>query len=145
MISGQPAKVTGVISYNFGTSNTVVTTQPGPPVDPSTPIPAPPTPEELRDGLPKKKLHAWLWAMIVRVEKKTSPTPNESSFVRDGKARVSLTLTRPASAKLLETLKALGFEVGKSDGTTITGTIAIEKLRELADVEEIKYILPRSL
>jgi len=145
MISGQPVKVTGVISYNFGTSGTTITTNPGPPVESTTVIPAPPTPEQLRDKLHKQKLHAWLYAAILRVEKKTSPTPNESAFVRDGKASVSLTLTKPLSAKLLETLKALGFEVGKADGTSISGTIAIERLRELADVEEVKYILPRML
>lgn len=145
MISGQPVKVTGVISYNFGTSNTVITTQPGPPVDPSTPIPATPTPDQIRDKLHKQKLHAWLWAVILRLDKKTSPTPNEPTFVRDGRASVSLTLTKPATAKLLETLKALGFEVGKSEGTSITGTISIEKLRELADVEEVKYIIPRTV
>jgi len=145
-VSGSPVKTVSVINYNF--------------VDPlkeaRTNAAAgklairnensrPPTEAELRELREKQKLHTWLYAVVARLEKKTSPTPNESQFVRDGRASVSLTLTNPASSKLLEELKALGFEVVKSEGTSITGTIAIEKLRELADVQEVKYILPRDI
>jgi Ca-activated chloride channel family protein len=141
MMSGQPVKVTGVITYNFGTSGTTIVANPGEPVGPLTPS-LTLTPQEIRDRLHKKKLHRWLYAVL---QKNSSPTPNESTFVRDGEASISLTLTKPATTDLLETLKALGFESLKLEGTSITGTIAVEKLRELADVEEIKYILPRAI
>lgn len=141
MMSGQPVKVTGVITYNFGTAGTTIVANPGELVGPLTRS-LTLTPQEIRDRLHKKKLHAWLYAVLQR---NTSPTPNESSFVRDGRASISLTLTKPATPKLVEELRALGFEVVEVGGTSVTGTIAVEKLRELADVEEIKYILPRAI
>lgn len=142
MIGGLARTTNVLISYNFTESNITASvgrddgTQPT--VQPVLEL----TQEEIRDRLHKKKLHTWLYALI---EKKTSPTPNESAFVRDGRASVSLTLIKPASAKLLETLKDLGFEVGKAGGTSIAGTIAIERLRELAEIYEIKYVMPRTL
>ena len=88
-------------------------------------------------------MHVWLYALFDRLGKKTSPTPNESAFVRDGKASVEIRFAGVVTPKLLGQLKALGFEVGKADGTSVTGTISIEKLRELADIFEVKYVMPR--
>lgn len=50
---------------------------------------------------------------------------------------------KASSEKLFGSVLALGFEVGKSEGTTVTGSITVEKLRALAGVEEVKYVLPR--
>ncbi|MEQ1763422.1 MAG: energy transducer TonB, partial [Pyrinomonadaceae bacterium] len=101
------------------------------------------SPEETRELRLKQKFHTWLYAIVGRIEKKTSPTPNESTFVRDGQASVELTFAGTVTPKLLAQLKAFGFEVGKSSGSSVVGTIAVEKLRELAAVDEVKYVMPR--
>jgi hypothetical protein len=109
------------------------------------PPPSAPTREQIRERVPKQKLHTWLYAVVERVEKKTSPTPNESTFVRDGKASVEIVFTSAVAPSVLEKLKALGVEVGKTDGKSVVGSISIEKLRELAEIDEVKYVMPRML
>lgn len=103
----------------------------------------PPTEADLREVKLKTRLHTWLYVVVERVEKKASPAPNESTFVRDGKASVELLFTTGVTPSVLEKLKALGFEVGKADGKSVVGSIAVEKLRELADIDEVKYVMPR--
>jgi hypothetical protein len=111
--------------------------------DALTVLAAPPTPAQVREKAVKQKLHTWLYAVVDRVEKKASPTPNESTFVRDGRASVEIVFTAAVAPGVLEKLKALGFEVGKADGKSVVGSIVIEKLRELADIDEVKYVMPR--
>ncbi|MEO5858757.1 MAG: TonB family protein, partial [Pyrinomonadaceae bacterium] len=105
----------------------------------------PPTEADLREVKQKTRLHTWLYAAVQRIEKKTSPTPYESTFVHDGRASVALVFSTAVTPTLLNQLKALGFEVGKSSGSAVIGTIAVEKLRDLADIYEIKYVMPRML
>jgi len=111
--------------------------------DALTVLAAPPTPAQVREKAVKQKLHTWLYAVVDRVEKKASPTPNESTFVRDGRASVEIVFTAAVAPGVLEKLKALGFEVGKADGKSVVGSIVIEKLRELAEIDEVKYVMPR--
>ncbi len=140
LISGKPVMVTGVITYNF-----IGADRSSPPPSDAEAAIVTPSVEQLREMRLKRMMHTWLYAVVERIEKKTSPTPNESTFVRDGKASVELTFERVVTPKLIERLKALGFEVGKSSDSTVIGTIAIERLRELADVDEVKYVIPRVL
>jgi hypothetical protein len=102
------------------------------------------SPDETRELRLKQKFHTWLYSVVDRVEKKASPTPNESTFVRDGKASVELVFTAAITPGVLEKLKALGFEVGKDDGKSVVGSIAVEKLRELAEIDEVKYVIPQT-
>lgn len=103
----------------------------------------PQTPEEKREYRLKEKLHAWIYALVDRLGKNISAaTDNESKFVRDGKADVRVDLSTK-NAAVLEKLKAAGLEITTEKGLNISGRIAIEKLAALAEIEEVKLILPR--
>lgn len=147
-LSGKPVRVTGVITYNFTgpTSATLnVTVAPGT-MDaevPGKPIPAPPTPGMLRDKMLKEKMHSWVYGLVTRMRTSSYDlTPNEAKFVHDGKAivRIELWMKKP---EILEKLKALGFEIVSDTSRMLTGRIAVEKLEALAEIEELKLILPK--
>ncbi len=104
----------------------------------------PPTPEMRRTLARADKLHTWIFDLVERLEKGIAePTPNEAAFVRDGKASISIDIfdTSPAA---VQKIKQLGFEpaVGKS-GARLYGRIPIRNLAALADLENVKLILPR--
>ena len=103
------------------------------------------TPEQIRMQKLKEKLHLWVYALVSRLRLgKNDLTPNEAKFVRDGKASIRVVLTEKP-AETIEKLKALGMEVEPSkDGVNITGRIAVEKLAALAEIGEVKLILPRT-
>jgi Ca-activated chloride channel family protein len=105
---------------------------------------APLTPEELREQRLKTKLHGWLYAIVIRLDKKdSSPGPNEAAFVREGKAAIRIELSE-ASPETFEKLKALGFELVSQKGDkTLIGQIPIEKLAALADIDAVNLILPK--
>jgi hypothetical protein len=121
-------------------------------VPPPPPLPRPPqpkpvvpnTPEQLRETQLKGKLHSWLYTILDRLAKgDAKPTPNEVMFVRDGKADVQIELSARSPA-IIEKLKAAGFEIVAEKGKTIiAGRIALGKLAALADIEEVKLILPK--
>ena len=102
------------------------------------------TPEMTRETLLKQKLQAWLYAIIDRIAKGDKvAAPNEVKFVRDGKADIQVELTM-SSPKIIEKLKAAGFEVLRErDKTLFVGRIALDKLAALAEIEEVKLILPK--
>lgn len=148
MLSGQPVKVVGVVTYNFNdpakpTNVTVVTENIS--VQPSeSPIETVVTPEMIRDARLKEKLHTWLYSLVTRLAKgDTRPTANESFFVRDGKAEIRIDLTKRA-VEVIEKLKAAGFEMTDDKGKTeIIGRIAIEKLATLGEIAEVRLVLPK--
>ena len=147
MVGGVPLTTRSIINYDFNASGVTSSVQHsvGAVVNPAVPESRPLTPQEAGELRLKQKLHVWLYAVVDRIEKSAAVSPNESMFVRDGKASVELTFNGKVTPTLLAQLKAIGFEVEKSDKSSATGTIAIEKLRELADVYEIKYVMPRVL
>ncbi len=145
MMSGQPVKVTGVITYNFVNPNDagniqIATGELSPETSPQTP----PTAEMLREQLIKDKLHSWVYALFDRTRKNVSEAaPNESAFVKDAQAHLEIVLTSRTQA-LLDQLAAIGFTIIKDDkAKTITGHIAIDKIGSLAELTEIKLVLPR--
>jgi len=102
------------------------------------------TEEMKREQQLKGKLHAWLYVLVERLGKvDTKPAFNESLFVRDGKAEIQVELT-VRSAEVIEKLKAVGFELVSEKGkTAVTGRVALDKLADLAGIEEVKLILPK--
>lgn len=102
------------------------------------------TPKLPREKRLKEKLHTWIYALVVRLAKgNEKPNANESLFVRDGNAEIRITLTK-RSAEVIEKLKAAGFEIVTDKGKTeIVGRIIIAKLAALAEIEEVKLILPK--
>lgn len=144
MLSGVPVKVSGVITYNF------VGNDPGNPtitvgeVQQASEVPQPTalTPEQLRKEKMKGIFHIWLYNLVERVESKVQAGDNESKFVRDGSANIKIVLSAQPSSELTKRLADLGFVVGKSEGTDLTGSISIEKLTSLVDIEEVVLVLP---
>ena len=98
-------------------------------------------PEAIRAQKLKDKLHGWLYAVVQRLEKKTAAGPNEALFVRDGKAEIRITLSA-RSASVLEKLRKAGFEVAGEKGNVLSGRIAIDKLADLADIDEVDLVIP---
>ena len=136
LISGKAVKVTGVVTYNFSKGKNrgirfnkmKVTTA---------------APADLSASRAEQKLHVWLYAIVERLRKGgTSPTPNEATFVHDGKAEVAIELTS-RSPEVLEKLKASGFELtGEKGKFVVTGMIALDRLGALADIGEVDLVLP---
>ncbi len=101
------------------------------------------TPEQAREQKQKEKLHSWVYAVAERVQKNISAAaPNEAKFVRDGKAEIQIVLTANTPEAIAK-LKALGFEVVTEKETTLSGRITIEKLAHLAELDEVKLVLPK--
>ncbi|MCU0239360.1 MAG: VWA domain-containing protein [Pyrinomonadaceae bacterium] len=101
------------------------------------------TEKEKKLEIAKNKLHSWVYDLVERLSKNTStPTANEAYFVKDGKAEISITLNDKSSVAIIEKLKKLGFEVTSENQTIVIGKIAIEKISSLAEIEEVKFILP---
>ncbi|MFN0139157.1 MAG: VIT domain-containing protein [Pyrinomonadaceae bacterium] len=91
-----------------------------------------------------EKLHFWIAAVVGRLQNgRSTPEPNESRFVRDGKAEIQIELFSKSQAAL-DKLKATGFEQTTERGKAVViGRIAIEKLAGLAEIDEVKLILPK--
>jgi Ca-activated chloride channel homolog len=151
-IKFEPRKVNGVpqssivtVIYEFSEKGTGVRVSDG--VDLSSPGTSSagtesPSPQLLRQERLREKLHMWLYALVERIDSKvTTPTTNEVMFVHDDKADIQLDLSA-ADTATIEKLKAAGLEVTGQKGTTLTGRIAVEKLAGLADITEVKLILP---
>jgi hypothetical protein len=103
---------------------------------------APKTAGELRDDMLKSKMHSWVYALMSRLKNNVAtPAENESQFVREGKASVELELSG-ISDNVRAKLKAAGFEILKENKTKLSGRISIDKLASLADIDEVKLILP---
>jgi Ca-activated chloride channel homolog len=89
------------------------------------------------------KLHTWVYDLVERLRKNVSAsTANEGYFVKNGKAEISITLTDKSSKVFIEKLKQLGFEVSSENGTIVSGRISVEKLSQIAELDEVKFILP---
>ncbi len=138
LISGNPVKITGVIVYNFTNPNSPPTVSVGDQtvVDNSQP---PKDPKQLRL---EQKLHFWIYDLVDRLNKGVStPTENEAKFVKNGKAEINIQLSAK-SPEIIEKLKQLGFEVLSENGTNLVGRIAVEKIVQLVEIEEVRLVLP---
>jgi len=83
-------------------------------------------------------------ALIERLKKNDStPTAEEATFVRNGKAELQVWLT-DKSQETIRQLKQLGFEVVLDPKTPklIIGRIAIEKLSALVNLTCVTYVSP---
>ena len=105
--------------------------------------PKPLTIEELRTQRQKTKLHAWIYALITRFRVSGyEVTADEAKFVRDGKADIRLELAK-RSPEVIEKLKAAGFEIVSEKGNVVIGRMAVDKIGSLAELDEVKLVLPQ--
>lgn len=141
MLSGQPVKVAGVITYNFSPDAVGAATSAGELESVSV---APPDPGEQRRQEFVAKLHPSVASLFKRVrEGKGTPGEAEAAFVRDGKAELRVWLTEKSPAVLAQ-LKGLGFELifDAPSASLVVGRMPIEKLSALADVQAVRYVAP---
>lgn len=136
-LSGQPIKVTGIVAYNFGEKGSTVNVENMPPGEAAENPNL--TPEQMRLA---EKLHYWLYDLVERLNKNESADENESKFVFDNKAEITIELTSN-NAVVIEKLRQLGFETDvEFKNGRIIGKILIEKLAALTEIDEVKYISP---
>jgi Ca-activated chloride channel family protein len=141
MMSGQRVKTTGIIVYNFNADNNSATVVAGNPTVISEENPPPFNKDEKQIRL-ETKLHFWLYQTVERLQKgETNPTENEAIFVKDGKAEIRVQLSAKTT-EVLEKLKQFGFEIFGEKETILIGQIPIEKLAQLAEIEEVQLVLP---
>jgi Ca-activated chloride channel family protein len=91
------------------------------------------------------KLHRMLADIVKRLkENNLTPMPEESSFVKIGKAEVQVWLT-DTSDETLAQLKRLGFEVilKPKSGKLLIGRLPIGRLSTLAELKAVRYIAPQ--
>lgn len=135
-LGGMAVTISGVIVYNFADAGAASTTIEKMKVGPLSPA-------EKKQLILSEKLHIWLYAIVERLAKgETNLSPNEARFVRDGKADLRIYLTT-MSPTVVAKLKAAGVEVISENGSTVVGRISIEKLIALAEIEEVKLVLPK--
>lgn len=151
MLSGQPVKVSGVITYNFGTSGTQAQTNFNPSIvapGATDEVKVPDTPEvaeaKKRRQILADKLHFWLFSLVeVLPEGATGPQLDKARFIEGDNARVSITLSA-RTPEVIEKLKSAGLTALAGRGAYIMeGTIPVEKLAEIAMIEEVKVVSPR--
>ena len=77
-------------------------------------------------------------------ENNLTPMPEESSFVKDGKAEVQVWVT-DTSDETLAKLNKLGFEVilKPKSGKLLIGRLPIDRLSTLAELKAVRYIAPQ--
>lgn len=133
-IGDKAVRVRGILSYKFGKTKVE-----GVKVEDMTTMR---TAAEKRAYLRGKKFHVWLYAVMERLSANIAePTPNESTFVSGGKAAVEVTLSANNSA-VIGRLRAVGFETQETNGNTLIGKIPIDRLAELADIDEVQLVIP---
>jgi hypothetical protein len=137
IVNGRSFRVNGTIAYKFVAADNIE-------VFVRRMKAEKPNDAEIRAEGVAGKLHFWVFAVVERLAAgDTVPSANETNFVRDGKANIQLELTVDP-ATVAEKLKEQGFEMVASRGrTTVTGRIAPDKIVGLAEVEEVKLILPK--
>ncbi|HEX8118993.1 MAG TPA: TonB family protein, partial [Pyrinomonadaceae bacterium] len=142
LLSGQPVKVSGVITYNFALTNGAASAS----ESESTTTAAPPTPEEQKWAQFVAKLHPLVASVAERLhEGKGTAVEGEERFVRGGKAELRIRLSDKSPAVLAQ-LRKLGFELILDAASTdlVIGRLPLEKLPALADVQAIRYVAPET-
>jgi Ca-activated chloride channel family protein len=103
------------------------------------------SPEEKKRADLQSKFHPSVLAVIDRLrDKKMIASPDESKFIRDGKAEIQIWLT-DKSDETMAKLKELGFEIVLDPKTAklVIGRLPIEKLAALAELKSVRYVAPQ--
>ncbi len=135
-----PVKIGGVIAYNFTLKNN----KPQAEVSlGSFAVQLTPEQEKLRQI--KLKTADSVFKLIERLQNKTSADADETKFVRDGKAEITVRL-KDLNSATIERLKKLGFTVITEipSAKAVVGSIAIEKISALAEIEAVTFISPQN-
>jgi Ca-activated chloride channel homolog len=141
LMSGQPVKVSGVITYSFALAG-------GAPKVTST-LGGAATAQAGSEEAWRQRLHAKLHPLVASVvvrlrDKNATPGAEEATFIREGKAELRIRLSEKTPA-VLARLKQLGFELILDPQTSrlVVGRLPVEKLAALLDVEAVLYVSPQ--
>lgn len=147
LMSGTPVKTTGVINYNFvdredafvEEREKILAKEAEISVEKAWLTPAQQA-EAARHRLFSEKLHFWIFALVERAGKPETPALNEPKFVIRGTANIKIVLStnRPG---IPDGIRAAGF-VGTREGGILIGSIPVARLAELAELTEVKIVLP---
>jgi Ca-activated chloride channel family protein len=134
---GKPARLRGTVVYRFEKGMDVKT-------ELRFMKTAPANDAELRVFGIREKLHFWLYDLVQRRQSgKTVAGPNESKFISSGRAVLKVQM-RERNGASLSKLKAVGFEVVKDSGKSqVEGRIGIDKIVDLAAMEEVMLVVPK--
>ncbi|MDQ3800359.1 MAG: TonB family protein [Acidobacteriota bacterium] len=124
-------KITGVLVYNFKDENNISVS---------------PELQNARVEVKPNKLHSAVRALVERLKNnQTPPAPDETKFVKDGKAEIIVRL-RQLTPEAIAGLKTLGFEslAEMPSANAVVGRIAPEKLAALAELEAVTFISPQN-
>ena len=144
LLSGQPVRVSGVITYNFDLSGAANGATSAGELESVTAAPPDPAEQKRREFL--KRLHPLVAAVWERLrEGKGTPGEAEQKFVREGKAELRIYLSEKTPAVLAQ-LKKLGFELVLDDPSSglVIGRLPVEKIQALADIEAVRYVAPQT-
>jgi hypothetical protein len=128
LLSGQPVKVSSVVTFNFKLGADTVPAL---------------TAQRRRELL--SRMHPAVASVVERLlGGNAAPGEEEATFVRDGKAELRIWLKEKSPAVLAQ-LNALGFELILDAHSTglVVGRLPVEKLTALADLKAVRYIAPQ--
>jgi hypothetical protein len=104
------------------------------------------SPAEQKFQAALQKLQPRVAAVVTRLKNSnSSPSADESKFVRNGKAEIQVWLS-DKSDETMAKLKELGFEIILNPKTAkmVIGRLPIEKLATLAELESVRYVAPQT-
>ena len=136
LAEGRAVRVAGLIVYNFVNAGKIE-------VSVRKMVAEPLNAEEKKALLVAQKLHFWLYDLYVRVrDGKTDAGANDAKFVRDGLASIEIALVPDST---LDALRKSGFDGEFVKGSRIkaVGRIAPDKLGALAELNEVRLIIPK--
>jgi Ca-activated chloride channel family protein len=132
---GVPGGVLGGIMPSVSARRAAIPLQEA--VPPPTPPPVYAAPREMKDSAASPKASPAIASLIARVKAGGRPSVDEAQFVFGDKARVRVTIT---AGMPLETLRRLGFELTRTEGSVMVGQIAVDKLEALVKLPGVVFV-----
>ncbi|MDQ3634274.1 MAG: VWA domain-containing protein, partial [Acidobacteriota bacterium] len=93
--------------------------------------------------LASEKLHIWVFELFARLlDNDSKATANEARFVKSKTAYLQIQLTEKTS-DVVSKIEKIGFDISsEKNGKTLIGKIKTEKIKDLIEIKQVKYILP---
>ena len=124
-------QIKGILEYNFAAKTKTATVS-----------------ENLQNAeieIKPNKYHSSVKALVERLKTGAAANANETKFVREGRADL-IVRVQELKPETIEQLKKLGFTIltEMPSAKAIVGSIAIEKIAELAEIEAVTFISPQN-
>ncbi len=135
-ISGVPVKISGEIIFEFVDAKTIKLA-----VDKMRAMPLDDN-QKLKISA-SEKLHIWVFDLFERsLDNNSKTTANDGKFVKGKTAYLQIQLTEKTS-DVVSKIKQSGFDISsEKNGKTLIGKIKTEKIKDLIEIKQVKYILP---